>query len=108
MGCRTRAYMEPSHQLHITFQAPNKRETHVHLHDRCAVMAPPMSGPMPLPQATAAPMKPLYLPRCWSVVTSLAVIMTRAVLQAASKTVSYESHYEVNPHQLDISLSCRG
>lgn len=59
----------------------NKRpKTYVHLHETCAVMAPPISGPIPLPQATAAPIKPLYLPRCCNVVISLAIIITKAVL----------------------------
>lgn len=54
--------------------------TYFHLHETCAVMAPPISGPIPLLQATAAPIKPLYLPRCCKVVISLANIITRAVL----------------------------
>lgn len=44
-------------------------------------MTPPRKGPNPLPHATAAPIKPLYLPRCRSVVTSLAIIWTKAVLR---------------------------
>lgn len=54
--------------------------TNVHLQEALVAMVPPSKGPSPLPKATARPMKPLYLPRCCSVVTSLAMIWTRAVL----------------------------
>lgn len=48
--------------------------------EACCVTAPPMRGPKPFPRATVAPIKPLYFPRCSSVVMSLEIIITRAFL----------------------------
>lgn len=95
MGHHTRDYSESDTGSDNNINYGN---TYVHLHETWAMMAPPINGPIPLPQATAAPMKPLYLPRCCRVVMSLAIIITNAVLRHESililqtTPISFHSH----------------
>ena len=64
----------------MTAMITGKIDQKHHRHEACWVTATPISGPMPLPIATMAPMKPLYFPLCSRVVISLETIMTKAVL----------------------------
>lgn len=77
-------------------QGESKSDTYAHRQVICDVMTPPIRGPNPLPMATAKPMNPLYLPRCLRVVTSLAMIWTKAVL-SPSQSVSQIRTQQLSP-----------
>ena len=63
----------------ITIMTGTMNHKH-HCHEALSVTTPPIRGPRPFPTATEAPIKPLYFPRSLRVVTSLAMIMTSALL----------------------------